>query len=134
MFNKTTINQSGKSYVPYAKSVTVHEHKAPTDKSVELLNEMQVKARDNIVSTFSISNNLFNVDLAVFQNYAGFGYIVNYRYVLNGTEYKGGFPVEASSHLNKHQIIEKILEEINNSLFKVVLSDIGKVFKESYIT
>lgn len=43
--------------VPYEKSVTVNEHRAPTDKSVELLNEFEKKAHENIIYKTKIEQN-----------------------------------------------------------------------------
>jgi hypothetical protein len=37
----------------------VHEHRAPTDASIALLNEMQAKARENIIDTIRIADNGF---------------------------------------------------------------------------
>lgn len=48
-------NQPG---IPYAKNVTINEHRAPTDKSVQLLNEMQDKARKNIIQSVKIESNV----------------------------------------------------------------------------
>ena len=39
MFDRVTIQQ-GKEAVPYAKTVTVHEHRAPTDDSIRLYQEI----------------------------------------------------------------------------------------------
>lgn len=56
---KTTHNHFvSKEYVPYEKTVIVHEHKAPTDESVKLLNEMQDKALKNILAQIPIESNV----------------------------------------------------------------------------
>jgi hypothetical protein len=49
------IDQGRKEYVPYEK--TVHEHRAPTDQSVSLLNEMQKKAEENLIRTIKVEEN-----------------------------------------------------------------------------
>lgn len=46
-----------KEIVPYEKSVTVNEHRAPTDKSVELLNVFEEKARETIIYKAKIEQN-----------------------------------------------------------------------------
>lgn len=69
MFNKTVINQQrGTNYVPYAKTVTVNENRAPTDKSVELLNEMQEKASENLIRTIKINNSVCEAIAFLFRN------------------------------------------------------------------
>ena len=45
----TTHHHTKTVNVPYEKSVTINEYKAPTDKSVELLNEFEKKAHENII-------------------------------------------------------------------------------------
>ena len=44
-------------YVPYEKSVTITEKRAVTDKSVELLNEFQKKAKENLIYSTQIERN-----------------------------------------------------------------------------
>lgn len=89
MFNTTHIHQSHDRLVPYEKTVTITEKKAPTDQSIELLNEFQEKAKQNIIDTIIIDNNVMKA-VAVFLT----GDIISdkYRYflkyVLNGKEYK----------------------------------------------
>ena len=46
------------------RNITVKEYKAPTDESVKLLNEMTEKALNNIVKTFSTSNNTLQAKVA----------------------------------------------------------------------
>lgn len=46
-----------KQYVPYEKSVTIHEHRATTDESLRLLSEMQNKVKDGILKTIHVDNN-----------------------------------------------------------------------------
>lgn len=59
-----------KEYVPYEKNVkvTVNEHRAPTDKSVELLNEMTEKVKQNIIESIQVKDNIINGAVIYFQN------------------------------------------------------------------
>jgi hypothetical protein len=59
MFNKNiTIKKTGKNYPPVInKNVKVEEKRAPTDKSVELLNESQEKPNENLIRSTRIKNN-----------------------------------------------------------------------------
>lgn len=91
MFNTYHNHNSKTEYVPYEKSVTVHEHRAPTDKSIELLNEFEEKARANIIDSAVIdTNELRAVAIAYQINEAlDFGKIKFYtKFILNGKEYK----------------------------------------------
>mgnify|MGYP000881342611 CR=1 FL=1 len=82
--------------VPYEKTVTVHEHRAPTDESVKLLNEFQQKAIENIITQVQIDTNevkgMFIV-LSCEPDFLHMRYV--YRFILNGKEYKGEFKIES---------------------------------------
>lgn len=56
--------RSGPSHVYHYTDV--HEHRAPTDESVKLLNEMQRKAEQNIIANLSTSNNTLQVSATRF--------------------------------------------------------------------
>jgi hypothetical protein len=86
LFSKTTIIQQ--EAVPYCKSVDIHEHKAPTDESIKLLNEMQEKVMNNIMATFRVEDNTLNA--AVIYLFQGTGFDrLDYRvkFTFNGKEY-----------------------------------------------
>src|SRR4051812_2071854 len=57
LFKSTHIHNHKTEHVPYVKEVKITEHKAPTDESVKLLNEMQEKAKKNIIATIHIEQN-----------------------------------------------------------------------------
>lgn len=67
---------------------TIHEHKAPTDESVRILNEMEEKARENIIRKFVIDDNILNGCIVEFKDdrYAH-DRIVQFRFTLNGREH-----------------------------------------------
>jgi len=50
--NSTRIN--------YPDTVKVHEHKAPTDESIKLMEEMHDKALKNIIASVKVENNIVN--------------------------------------------------------------------------
>lgn len=58
MFNKTIIAREGTTYIPYEKTVTIKEHKAPTDESIRHYEELKEKAYKNIAEVFDIKNNI----------------------------------------------------------------------------
>jgi len=72
--------------VPYVK--TVHEHKAPTDESVKLLNELQEKAVENILHAFKLKDNLIEADGFFIQTSpVDFNIIFHCKFKLNSNEY-----------------------------------------------
>lgn len=61
MFDTVNKVERGRTqYIPYEKKVTIHEHRAPTDDSIKLVNEYQVKAQENIANTFNLKDNVVN--------------------------------------------------------------------------
>ena len=59
MFDKTYVKGSGSTtYVPYEKTVTVTEHRAPTDDSIKIYKEMYEKSLKNIAEVLEIKNSL----------------------------------------------------------------------------
>lgn len=90
LFSTTHIHQSGRTeYVPYEKLVTVTENRAPTDESVRLLKEFEQKAKDKIIETIHINNNVIEA-CAIFYVNDVCQWKIEYslRFKLNGKDYK----------------------------------------------
>lgn len=66
MFNKEIIinNPTRTEYV----TREVHEHRAPTDKSIELLRDMEKQALDNFISRYDVTSNCINGSVFLFRN------------------------------------------------------------------
>ncbi len=80
-----TNNYSSKEYVPYTK--TVHEHRAPTDESIKIFDEMRRKAEEHIVAKVIIKDNTVNGMLLAFDEGGMMDNIRYYgRFTLNGKE------------------------------------------------
>ena len=58
MFDRITVAPSRPE--PYAKTVNVHEHRAPTDESVTLLREMERTVEERRVASFHLEGNDLN--------------------------------------------------------------------------
>lgn len=84
-----TYNNSSKECVPYEKKVTVTEKRSPTDESVELLNEFTQAAKDNIIDTVHIKNNVVDC-VVIFYRMSPMvdDYEFALRFKLNGSEHK----------------------------------------------
>ena len=88
LFSTTHHHHTKTVSVPYEKNVTVHEHKAPTDKSVELLNEMQEKAQRNIITTIKIEENFLKAVVIYYRDEMVMDRMTYHiRFELNGKEY-----------------------------------------------
>ena len=53
-----------REYVPYEKSVT--EHRAPTDDSIRIINEMEQKIKQNLLGKLVIKQNFLNAEALFF--------------------------------------------------------------------
>jgi len=87
LFSKHTHSHTEKTHtVPYAKNVKVTEHRAPTDESIRILNEMEEKARKNIIGRIRLTDNLVQGEAIFYQDCAGSTYeiIVDVRVCVNG--------------------------------------------------
>lgn len=74
---------------PYDKTVTIHEHRAPTDDSIKLLNEFQDKALQNLIKTVPIKNNIIDGIVFLFEsNVASYSRKFIFRFKINGIEYQ----------------------------------------------
>lgn len=83
----TYLRQERGNSIPYEK--TVHEHRAPLDETVKLLNEMQNAALKNIIKTIRVEDNTLNaVVVYMIQQacYNKLSYIVKFKF--NGKEHE----------------------------------------------
>jgi len=92
----------------------VNEHRAPTDESVRLLNEMQQKAAENLIRTAHIENTVLR-DAIVMATQDVFGdYEIAFRFTVNGAEIKGGFKLSKFDFNREGEriICERLIEEL----------------------
>ena len=74
-------------HVPFEKSVTIHEHKAPTDESIKLYEELREKALRSCVNWGQINNNLLeDVRYISYEETNGFSKRVKIVFKINGRE------------------------------------------------
>lgn len=85
LLSTTHYHHSKKEYVPYTKEVNITEKKAPTDESIRLLNEMEEKAKKNIIATIKIEENFLKA-IAIYHrdDYVSDRMIYNIKFELNG--------------------------------------------------
>lgn len=129
MFNTTVIKQGTKEYVPYVKEIK----RAPTDKSVELLNEMQEKARKNIIDSISLRNNIFDATFFVSDSPHDFQKVITYKYLLNGNKYHGEIKGDFDFGLTRYQVLDIIREKIADSLFQHCIGPLANQFYENIL-
>jgi|GEM_PF-1631666 len=124
IFSTTHIHKG--ETIAYEKSITVHEHKAPTDESVKLLNEMQQKAESNILKTIKIDENYLKAVVIIFKDNLVENRI-NYgaKFILNGEEHIVEDYIDIFEWIN---VIEKAKDGFGNT---VILNAIHKKYSEA---
>jgi hypothetical protein len=86
--------------------IDVHEHRAPTDESIKIYNEMLLKAKDQIMQEVHIHNNIIEGCVFCFINSIDAEMnrkiVSNYKFKINGKEYKG------EMNMSQDDIFEKV--------------------------
>jgi hypothetical protein len=111
------------------ENVVVNEHRAPTDESLRLLNEMQEKAMKNIVDRVILQDNVVNGISVLFEG--TFDRVQYVKFNLNGrtitTEFRfsrmdalkaqnsGKDPEQVIGELLCLEITKAVMEEMRNS-------------------
>lgn len=89
LLSTTKHYHSKTEYVPYCKEVNITENKAPTDESVRLLNEMEEKARQNIIATIKIDENFLKAIVIYYRDEMITNRMIYHiKFELNGKEHK----------------------------------------------
>ena len=130
MFNKTfvvPVPVGATRYVPYADSITVNEHKAPTDESIRLYEELKEKTRKAIIDTIEVSDNSFNVKAVIFKEPLEMARVCRFSFTLNGNEYSGEFRQRDSRAYDSSDFLKGILEKaadvMKEELLKTILRE-----------
>lgn len=126
----TYVNRHTTEYVD--RNITVTEHRAPTDESVKLLNEMSDKALKNIVKTFSTTNNTLQATAAVYEDYRNEQRKFLCKFVLNGKENLLEVDIPTWEYSTPQQMIEELYTQICSKLaielMQPLLAEMNKGF------
>lgn len=109
----------------------IHEHRAPTDESVKLLNEMMEKAKSNLISTFSTSNNTLQATWAVYEDMTTNSVHYLLKCVINGKEHLVNidvkefeiFPSKKTLHTSIQTVYEKLCKIVTAELMQNLLEE-----------
>lgn len=126
MFDRYEIK--GTEYVPYEKSVTINEHRAPTDESIKIFNEIKAKAYESIIDTIVINDNLVNIAGQVWRDNCEFSTWCGYKFLINGKEYKGKFLIDEDKwKYSREEVKTRLIEIFIKALsIKLAFSLMGK--------
>jgi hypothetical protein len=107
-------------------NATINEHRAPTDESVKLLNEMRQQSLDNVIAKISNDeNNDFKYDIFIVDYYDASisnKYLMIIKVKINGKEYERKVKIKKNiglmiSNLTKKDCSISVKGEVQNYLF-----------------
>jgi hypothetical protein len=120
MFNRYYSNNHSTEYVPYAKTVTVNEHKAATDESIRIYGEMVDKARQNLLDKFTLSSpTLGEIHLATYRDHLSYGnFIIYYKFLLQGEQIDGKIELDnfEDAFKSRKQIVDKVIKSVSTKI------------------
>lgn len=122
MFNRyiSTHAQAGPAY---PQTVTVHEHRAATDDSIRLANEMLEKVHRQVVFSETVNDNVFNYTCKIVLSPDNCESILLVHAKINGTDIVAQRRLDDNSRSVKPYEVIKLLME---KLFEVFSMEIAK--------
>jgi hypothetical protein len=127
MFDKTVIVRGSTEYVPYEKKVTVNEHRAPTDDSIKLFEEMKAKAYQSLLDTIQINDNSLNVKALVYKDVYSALTLCKYALTLNGNQSIGEIRLNEYDLMDRQKVIDEIISQASqhvvHEIAKTVLTE-----------
>lgn len=115
------------------RNVTVKEYKAPTDESVKLLNEMTEKALNNIVKTFSTSNNTLQAKVAAYQDPRMGVNEFMCKFTLNGKHHMLRVEFSAYETPDINSMVEKLYTKVCEKLAQEVMQPFFQELNRGFV-
>ncbi len=125
-----------REYIPVPYDKTVNEHRAPTDDSIRLLNEMTDKAKRNVLHAIHLKSNIIDCAVVYYRNDNFYGKIdFCLKFDLNGTTHEidgqidqhefdpSGLRHSFGSGLVYDFLVKKYSEEISKMIINQVRTD-----------
>jgi len=107
----------------YPQKITAHEHRAPTDESVRLLNEMDEKARKNIIERVILKNTLFEGTCILYEDQFNQELLIDFKFIINGVKIllTKNFPNDAK-YREREWLLQQIYDHFSAELTAQVMS------------
>jgi len=106
------------------KKVDVHEHRAPTDESIRIYEEIKEKAYNSILQSIKIENNEFKCNAIVYKDYCSDKTSIKYLFLLNNKKYEGSIDVNIFDAKDKFKIVSKLYEQLSENISGELLKTI----------
>lgn len=104
------------------KEVKITENRAPTDKSVQLLMEMEEKITQRLLGRIAVNDNSVNLEIAALRDVAWDNKIVRYRLTINGKQYEGS--VKINEMIAAENIVEQIIDDIARTIAVAMINSL----------
>jgi hypothetical protein len=101
----------------------VHVHRAPTDKSVELLRDMEAKARAQVIRSIALTDNGFNCVVQFFEDALSDTVNTNVVFTLNGNRFVSRARVERHK---RDDLVTKMMSELSQKIAAEILNEAFK--------
>jgi len=115
------------------RNITVKEYKAPTNESISLLNEMTEKALNNIVKTFSTSNNTLQAKVAVYQDHRLQVNEFLCKFTLNGKNHMLRIEINVYETPDMNSMVEKLYAKVCEKLAQELMQPFFQELKKGLI-
>jgi neutral trehalase len=115
--------QRGPSHVTH--NTTVHEHRAPTDQSVELLQEMQEKALKSVVDTIVLRDTPVECKAFLIQTAFNLDYDLRIFCKINGREHEFSTTIrERELPRARIEAMARVLEKVGDFVAEAAISQL----------
>ena len=119
MFDRYYSGLEDRVYTSCPSSIDITINRASTDKSVELLKEMQEKSIKSIVAELRVQDNIFNGIMTVFDlDYVRMQYVVYYKFKINGKDFEIKETIDKAElcYNDKDALLKKFFKTVADTL------------------
>lgn len=118
MFNKTIITSPGRTFIDH--NTVTHEHRAPTDKSVQLLRDLEREAINKTLSVHRLKNNIIDAVWHIRENHLSDTLTGICQIKINGKEF------QLECDLERRFSNDEQIENMTRTILDKIAIEIGK--------
>ena len=108
------------------KEVKITENRAPIDKSLQLLTEMEEKVTQRLLGRIAVNDNSVNLEIAALRDVAWDAKIVRYRLTINGKQYDGSVKINemVTATNGVEYVVEQIIDDIARTIAVAMINSL----------
>lgn len=115
------MNNSGHQTSTHNHNTEIHEHRAPTDDSIAVYDEMLKKAQSNLCRQVKVENGVFSGTISTFSDYCGMKEQCVVQYTLNGNEMEHRIELDNFSMTNE-ELVTKLCEVVSREIMTLLVN------------